>query len=252
MPLSAAERSNGEHILRVRSWASDPPNAVFAGLVFSDVEPEPSFCYYRARYYDPSTGRFLNEDPARNGPNFYDYVRNNPGSRMDPSGLWDTDTHSKLIWNALKPCGVDNNTIYQLQEASRIFDDETGLDPGQAFKHAMKAPGQGDEDAINARNQFVASQLRLASATFDDGEGWLWQDPFAQAIHTLMDMTSPLHMRNGRPITWPSGNAVKHGGILSKAESWETMMKTPGLMEYNLTLIRDAWQSMTGKKCGCQ
>src|SRR5262249_2345951 len=43
-----------------------------------------------ARYYDPSTGRFLSEDPVGfgGGINFYDYVRNNPINRTDPLGLW--------------------------------------------------------------------------------------------------------------------------------------------------------------------
>src|SRR5215831_11890974 len=46
--------------------------------------------YYRARYYDPATGRFLREDPARlaGGQNFYSYVTNNPVNRNDPLGLW--------------------------------------------------------------------------------------------------------------------------------------------------------------------
>jgi len=45
--------------------------------------------YYRARYYDPSAGRFLNEDPVRfaGASNFYSYVSNNPVLRIDPSGL---------------------------------------------------------------------------------------------------------------------------------------------------------------------
>ena len=44
--------------------------------------------YYRARYYDPSTGRFDSEDPLgfAAGINFYAYVGNNPVNGNDPSG----------------------------------------------------------------------------------------------------------------------------------------------------------------------
>jgi RHS repeat-associated protein len=45
--------------------------------------------YYRARYYNPSIGRFISEDPIgfRGGINVYAYVENNPVSRIDPFGL---------------------------------------------------------------------------------------------------------------------------------------------------------------------
>lgn len=44
--------------------------------------------YYRARYYDPNTGRFLSEDPIqfRGGSNFYEYAYNSPIRFIDPSG----------------------------------------------------------------------------------------------------------------------------------------------------------------------
>jgi RHS repeat-associated protein len=48
--------------------------------------PQASYC--RARYYDPTAGRFLNNDPLRflAGINLYAYVRNNPTRFRDPSG----------------------------------------------------------------------------------------------------------------------------------------------------------------------
>ena len=54
-----------------------------------ESDPETGLYYYRARYYDPSVGRFLGEDPIRfnTGPNFYSYVRNDPAALIDPSGL---------------------------------------------------------------------------------------------------------------------------------------------------------------------
>ena len=55
-----------------------------------EFDPETSLYYYRARYYDPATGRFLSEDPIGFNPgqsNFYSYVGNSPLGRFDPSGL---------------------------------------------------------------------------------------------------------------------------------------------------------------------
>lgn len=50
---------------------------------------ESGFYYYRARYYDPSVGRFLQEDSLgfNAGINFYAYVNNNPVNGNDPNGL---------------------------------------------------------------------------------------------------------------------------------------------------------------------
>ena len=43
--------------------------------------------YLRARYYDPGSGRFITEDPIRDGLNWYSYAANNPIKFVDPWGL---------------------------------------------------------------------------------------------------------------------------------------------------------------------
>ena len=47
---------------------------------------ETGFIYLRARYYDPTLGRFISEDPARDEINWYIYSGNNPIMFIDPSG----------------------------------------------------------------------------------------------------------------------------------------------------------------------
>ncbi|WP_157835386.1 RHS repeat-associated core domain-containing protein, partial [Xanthomonas sp. SHU 166] len=49
--------------------------------------------YYRARYYAPSLGRFLSEDPIglAGGVNPYAYVRGSPVVLTDPLGLVDVN-----------------------------------------------------------------------------------------------------------------------------------------------------------------
>ena len=53
-----------------------------------EFDNETTLYYYRARYYNPQIGRFLNEDPTsfRGGINFYTYVRNGPITYTDPRG----------------------------------------------------------------------------------------------------------------------------------------------------------------------
>jgi len=49
---------------------------------------ETGLYYYRARYYDPSIGRFMSEDPIKfsGGDNFYRYAENDPVDLKDPTG----------------------------------------------------------------------------------------------------------------------------------------------------------------------
>jgi len=55
-----------------------------------EYDAELGLYYYRARYYDPSLGRFIAEDPSGfdgNDANLYRYVGNSPLNGTDPTGL---------------------------------------------------------------------------------------------------------------------------------------------------------------------
>ena len=54
---------------------------------FGQTYDETTGLYYlRARYYDPTTGRFTQQDPAEDGYNWYVYGNQNPVMYVDPSG----------------------------------------------------------------------------------------------------------------------------------------------------------------------
>jgi RHS repeat-associated protein len=62
-----------------------------SGFAFTGREwdAETGLYYYRARYYEPQSSRFLTNDPSgfAAGTNFYRYVNNTPLRAIDPSGL---------------------------------------------------------------------------------------------------------------------------------------------------------------------
>ncbi|MGF1628172.1 MAG: RHS repeat-associated core domain-containing protein [Kiloniellaceae bacterium] len=72
-------------------------SATLAGSAFRftgrRLDAESGLYYYRARYYSPALGRFLQTDPSGTlgGINLYAYVENDPLNLVDPSGLWAVD-----------------------------------------------------------------------------------------------------------------------------------------------------------------
>jgi RHS repeat-associated protein len=62
------------------------PAAQYCANLGHPTDAETGLVYMRARYYEPWTGRFLSEDPARDGRNWSTYCDNNPVRLTDPTG----------------------------------------------------------------------------------------------------------------------------------------------------------------------
>ncbi|WP_411818762.1 RHS repeat-associated core domain-containing protein [Hyphococcus sp. DH-69] len=54
------------------------------------LDPETGLYYYKARYYDPETGRFLTTDPIgyADQMEFYAFLHNDSNNRVDPDGVF--------------------------------------------------------------------------------------------------------------------------------------------------------------------
>jgi RHS repeat-associated protein len=90
--------------------SSDPnhPNRfMFTGREF---DSDTGLYYYRARYYNPEIGRFLQTDPIgyADGMNAYRYCANNATSSTDPWGLDTTRTPWAYLWTGTNLVLLEN------------------------------------------------------------------------------------------------------------------------------------------------
>ena len=67
----------------------------FCGSLGHSSDAETDLVYMRARYLDPALGRFVSEDPAANGDNWFVYCDNSPVNGVDESG-------EEIIWLSKK------------------------------------------------------------------------------------------------------------------------------------------------------
>ena len=82
------------------------------GYTGRERDKETGLQYNRARYYDPSTGAFIGQDPigfAAGDTNLYRYVGNGPLNLIDPYGTsWLNDADAALSEHGIDLYGVVN------------------------------------------------------------------------------------------------------------------------------------------------
>ena len=87
-----------------------------------ELDAETGLYYYRARYYDPAIGRFLQEDPIGfNGGdlNLYAYVASNAPNERDPRGLAKCGKCWELIKKLFEYC---KNIIVKKRPPPKAYD----------------------------------------------------------------------------------------------------------------------------------
>ena len=84
--------------------------------------------YYRARYYDPGTGRFASEDPIKfySGVNFYIYALNFPAYWIDPTGY----NVTIKVYPGNQPAGHIGLGVNSDETVGYYPNHDTGASPG--------------------------------------------------------------------------------------------------------------------------
>ncbi len=92
------------------------------------LDPETGFYYYRARFYEPDRGRFLQRDPMGyvDGMGLYAYVNNNPINWVDPLGL-EAETSGGFV-----------NGVFKVLEALEI---EAAVNVKNGIRERLEAVG---------------------------------------------------------------------------------------------------------------
>ena len=140
-----------------------------------EFDVESGLYFYRARYYDANTGRFLSEDPIRlagRDQNLYRYVFNDPLNLTDPTGLF-VDRCDELrraiefnqsMMSNPEQCGLDQNEL--INETNNLIDQFNALGcndpPPDGGTERETESNQGDED--DALPQAAREDLEQAAA----------------------------------------------------------------------------------------
>jgi len=94
------------------------------------TDPETGLLYYGYRFYNPSTGRWLNRDPLgeASSSSLYALLGGNPVHKIDVLGLYEEDGHYYTSYGMLAGNGYSADDVEEIAYYSQVGDEDERLD----------------------------------------------------------------------------------------------------------------------------
>ncbi len=162
-------------------------NHKFVGSLGHPSEDSTGLIYMRARYCDPTSGRFVSEDPILDGKNWYAYANQNPVNVTDYSGY--APTRSTSWWDRMRAL---------VEACVRIYNQE--LPPKPPSEPPDDVPGI--ERPLDPDPEPDAAEMRVI---------------FSYAVQTLMALSVASVAIIGGIAIWKTATEAQEGLYLATA-----------------------------------
>ncbi len=167
------------------------------GYTARESDSESGLNFYRSRYYDPSVGRFIQQDLIgfSGGTNFYTYVGNNPVYFVDPLGLDALDSAANYAagFGDMVTFGITNYIRGRLGTNDVVDQCSTAYSAGwwTGMFHQLAFSGAGAFSG-GARSVFYSGEGALDAARAGKGAGRLLEDTLGGKLLNFVDKNYPI------------------------------------------------------------